>query len=84
MQGHGKQKPIPFETLKVWYAISTYIPSKKRTLTDELRHDCNGTVTMRWKTIRSGFGQPTEAAAIVRFLPIHIRVFCSTHLIFFV
>ncbi|KXL47726.1 MAG: hypothetical protein FE78DRAFT_87977 [Acidomyces sp. 'richmondensis'] len=45
MQGHGKQKPIPFETLKVW-------------------HDCNGTVTMRWKTIRSGFGQPTEAAAI--------------------
>lgn len=28
-------------------------------------HDCNGTVSMRWWTSRSGQGQPTESAAIV-------------------
>jgi hypothetical protein len=45
MEGHGKQKPVPFETIEVW-------------------HNCNGTVSMRWKTVRSAMGQPTEAAAI--------------------
>lgn len=45
MLGHGKQQPIPFETLDVW-------------------HNCNGTVSMRWLTTRSGLNQPTEAAAI--------------------
>ncbi|KAH9845734.1 hypothetical protein Tdes44962_MAKER01165 [Teratosphaeria destructans] len=45
MEGHGKQQPIPFETLAVW-------------------HNCDGIVSMRWKTVRSGQGQKTEAAAI--------------------
>ncbi|KAF2773363.1 hypothetical protein EJ03DRAFT_371290 [Teratosphaeria nubilosa] len=45
MEGHGKQQPIPFETLAIW-------------------HNCDRIVSMRWKTVRSGQGQKTEAAAI--------------------
>ena len=56
MEGHGKQKPIPFETLDVW-------------------HNCNGTVSMRWMTMRSGWGQATEAAAIVSQTQPRCKVF---------
>ena len=45
MEGHGKQQPIPFETLQVW-------------------HNCEGIVSMVWRTSRSGQGQPNESAAI--------------------